>query len=134
MAKNTKPLETVSPESEDKAEETAAAAALNKQLDGVQAELAAARAEIEELAAKLVAAESEKEAFARELTALRSNGAEAAATDSREKLLVRTASGREFWRGGLLFDGQWQEVRRADVGETAWARITGEPALQTKEA
>ncbi|WP_173020701.1 hypothetical protein [Kingella kingae] len=47
---------------------------------------------------------------------------------------VRTANGAEFWRGGVLFNGEWREVSRAEVGETAWARITDEPALIIKQA
>lgn len=53
-------------------------------------------------------------------------------SDTRESVWVRSASGAEFWRGGVLFDGEWQQVKRADVGDTAWQRITSEPALQIK--
>lgn len=55
-------------------------------------------------------------------------------SDTRESVWVRTASGADFWRGGVLFDGEWQEVKRETVGETAWQRITSEPALQIKQA
>ncbi|WP_038321618.1 hypothetical protein [Kingella kingae] len=55
-------------------------------------------------------------------------------TDTRESVQVRTANGAEFWRGGVLFNGEWREVSRAEVGETAWARITDEPALIIKQA
>lgn len=49
-----------------------------------------------------------------------------------DTMWVKTASGAEFWRGGVLFNGDWREVKRADVGDTAWQRILAEPALQTK--
>ncbi|MDK4527094.1 hypothetical protein QG034_09595 [Kingella kingae] len=55
-------------------------------------------------------------------------------TDTRKSVQVRTANGAEFWRGGVLFNGEWHEVKRAEVGETAWARITDEPALMIKQA
>ncbi|MDK4555637.1 hypothetical protein QG071_05970 [Kingella kingae] len=55
-------------------------------------------------------------------------------TDTRKSVQVRTANGAEFWRGGVLFNGEWREVSRAEVGETAWARITQEPALMIKQA
>ncbi|MDO4434394.1 MAG: hypothetical protein Q4B82_07435 [Alysiella sp.] len=55
-------------------------------------------------------------------------------SDTRESVWVRSASGADFWRGGVLFDGEWQEVKRETVGETAWQRITSEPALQIKQA
>lgn len=51
-----------------------------------------------------------------------------------DTLLVRTAHGTTFWRGGILFNGDWQTVKRAEVGETAWQRIIAEPILQTKQA
>lgn len=54
--------------------------------------------------------------------------------DSREALRVRAAKGKELWRGGVLFTDQWQVVKRAEVGETAWQRIVDEPALQREEA
>ncbi|STZ75563.1 hypothetical protein [Bergeriella denitrificans] len=138
MAKNTKPTETQAPVPEEKTEALSAqelATAVKDQAADVQAELAAARAEIDELTAKLTDAEDEKEALARELRALRSQADKAdKKADSREALLVRAAKGKELWRGGVLFTDQWQTVKRAEVGETAWARITGEPALERKEA
>lgn len=48
-------------------------------------------------------------------------------------LWLRTAHGAPFWRGGLLFDGQWREVRRDNTDETAWRRILAEPMLQRRE-
>ncbi len=132
MAKNTKPTEDQTPAPGSKPEEQTPA---HEQAADVQAELAAARAEIDELTAKLAAAENEKEALARELHALRGQTGKAdKKADSREALLVRAAKGKELWRGGVLFNDQWQTVKRAEVGETAWARITDEPALERKEA
>ena len=55
-------------------------------------------------------------------------------TTRAKSVQVRTANGAEFWRGGVLFNGEWREVKRAEVGETAWARITDEPALMIKQA
>lgn len=131
MAKNTKAVETAA---EVKQEELTAEAALQQKLDEAQAELAAAREENEDLAAKLAEAEDGKEALARELAALRGQSAKAdTATDSREALRVRAAKGKELWRGGVLFTDQWQEIKRAEVGETAWQRIVDEPALQREE-
>lgn len=47
---------------------------------------------------------------------------------------VRSTDGGEFWRGGVLFNGAWQTVYRAEVGEEAWQRIVNEPRLRIKSA
>ena len=47
---------------------------------------------------------------------------------------ARSADGGEFWRGGVLFNGAWQTVYRAEVGEEAWQRIVNEPRLRIKAA
>lgn len=47
-----------------------------------------------------------------------------------DRILVRTVHAAGFWRGGLLFTQEWQEVNRAEVGKIAWERIINEPALQ----
>lgn len=134
MTKNAKKEVNAAATAEPKPEDLSVEAVLQQKLDEAQAELAAARAEIEDLAAKLAEAEDSKEAFARELVALRSQAEKVdAKTDSREALRVRTAKGKELWRGGVLFNDQWQVVKRAEVGETAWQRIVDEPALQREE-
>lgn len=55
-------------------------------------------------------------------------------SDTRESVWVRSASGADFWRCGILFTSEWQEVKRAEINATAWQRITSEPALQIKQA
>lgn len=55
-------------------------------------------------------------------------------SDTRESVWVRSASGTDFWRCGILFTSEWQEVKRAEINATAWQRITSEPALQIKQA
>ncbi|MRN38937.1 hypothetical protein CRG49_010505 [Neisseria sp. N95_16] len=134
MTKNVKKEVNVAATAETKPEDLGVEAVLQQKLDEAQAELAAARAEIEDLTAKLAEAEDGKEALARELAALRGQSVKAdTATDSREALRVRAAKGKELWRGGVLFTDQWQVVKRAEVGETAWQRIVDEPALQREE-
>lgn len=134
MTKTVKKEVNVAATAETKPEDLGVEAVLQQKLDEAQAELAAARAEIEDLTGKLAEAEDGKEALARELVALRGQSAKAdAATDSREALRVRAAKGKELWRGGVLFTDQWQEIKRAEVGETAWQRIVDEPALQREE-
>lgn len=53
-------------------------------------------------------------------------------SDTRESVWVRSASGADFWRCGILFTSEWREVKRAEINATAWQRITSEPALQIK--
>ena len=55
-------------------------------------------------------------------------------TDPRQSIAAMSANGDEFWRGGLLFNGAWQTVYRAEVGEEAWQRIVNEPRLRIKSA
>lgn len=132
MTKNTK---TVAATTEVKPEELAVEVVLQQKLDETQAELAAARTEIEDLTAQLAEVDGDKEALARELFELRQQGKKNdVKADSREALRVRAAKGKELWRGGVLFTDQWQLVKRAEVGETAWQRIVDEPALQREEA
>ena len=54
--------------------------------------------------------------------------------DPRQAILACSADGVEFWRGGVLFNGAWQTVYRAAVGEEAWQRIVNEPRLRIKAA
>lgn len=131
MTKNTK---TVAATTEVKPEELAVEVVLQQKLDETQAELAAARTEIEDLTAQLAEVDGDKEALARELFELRQQGKKNdVKADSREALRVRALKGKELWRGGVLFTDQWQVVKRAEVGETAWQRIVDEPALQREE-
>lgn len=102
-------------------------AALKQELDKAQAELSA-------LKEQLAAAESAKAAAERELEALRKQADKPAKSGNPNKRLVRTASGREFWRAGEKFDGEWREIDRTVIGDEEWQRIIDEPALQTKEA
>lgn len=131
MTKNTK---TVAATTEVKPEELAVEVVLQQKLDETQAELAAARTEIEDLTAQLAEVDGDKEALARELFELRQQGKKNdVKADSRKALRVRALKGKELWRGGVLFTDQWQVVKRAEVGETAWQRIVDEPALQREE-
>ncbi|HEZ7271114.1 TPA: hypothetical protein WJI57_000018 [Neisseria meningitidis] len=129
MAKtNNKPetAETAAPSFED----------IKAELDAVQAELAAARNDVEMLTTALEKAEDDKKALSAELAELKVQHTQRAAdtlADSRDVMLVSTgADGKEFWRGGLLFDGGWREVKRAEVGEAVWKAICAEPMLQRK--
>lgn len=83
---------------------------------------------------ELAQIQSEKQDLLAQIAALKNAKQPETASDTRESILARSASGREFWRGGVLFDGDWREVKRGEVGETAWQRITSEPALQIKQA
>lgn len=102
-------------------------AALKQELDKAQAELSALKEQLAAESAKAKAAESE-------LEALRKQADKPAKPGNPNKRLVRTASGREFWRAGVKFDGEWREIDRTVIGDEAWQRIIDEPALQTKEA
>ena len=55
-------------------------------------------------------------------------------SDPRQSIEAMSANGDEFWRGGVLFNGAWQTVYRAEVGEEAWQRIVSEPRLRIKAA
>lgn len=91
------------------------------------AELAKVRAAYDEKCAECDSLKSE-------LAALKQNQqqSENVPSDTRESVCVRSANGAEFWRGGVLFNGDWREIKRADMDETAWQRIVSEPALQIK--
>lgn len=102
-------------------------AALKQELDKAQAELSALKEQLAAESAKAKAAE-------RELDALRKQVDKPAKSGNPNKRLVRTASGREFWRAGEKFDAEWREIDRTVIGDEAWQRIIDEPALQTKEA
>lgn len=54
--------------------------------------------------------------------------------DPRQIIEAMSASGVEFWRGGVLFNHEWQRIERAEVGEEAWQRIVNEPRLRIKAA
>ena len=54
--------------------------------------------------------------------------------DPRQAILACSADGVEFWRGGVLFNHEWQRFERAAVGEEAWQRIVNEPRLRIKAA
>ena len=54
--------------------------------------------------------------------------------DPRQIIEAMSANGDEFWRGGVLFNGAWQTVYRAEVGDEAWQRIVNEPRLRIKAA
>lgn len=54
--------------------------------------------------------------------------------DPRQAIEAMSADGTEFWRGGVLFNHEWQRIERAEVGEEAWQRIVNEPRLRIKAA
>ena len=130
-AKNTEDLEQIGE------------AGVGADVEKIQAELNAlktvheeAQAKIEALTVELAKADEEKQAISHELAELKAEHTKRAAdalADSRDVMLVSTgADGKEFWRGGLLFDGGWREVKRAEVGEAVWKAICAEPMLQRK--
>ena len=90
----------------------------------------------ERIKGALAKAEEDKKALSAELAELKAQHTQRAAdslADSRDVMLVSTgADGKEFWRGGLLFDGGWREVKRAEVGEAGGKAICAEPMLQRK--
>lgn len=101
--------------------------ALREELANLQAAYAAQTAELAQV-------QSDKQDLQAQLIALKAQKQpeKQKTQDTRESVWVRSANGAEFWRGGVLFNGDWREIKRADVGETAWQRITSEPALQIK--
>lgn len=121
MAKTTENIETV--ESPDIVNEVQA------QLDAVKAELAVVIAENERLKAEISGLSAQLAQVPAEATL------ESTQPAGREddEMLVCAANGTEFWRCGILFTGQWQIVKRADVGEEAWERILDEAMLKTKK-
>ena len=91
------------------------------------------QAENQALREELAQVQYEKQELLAQIAALQtSKQPEKTTQDTRESVWVKTANGAEFWRSGVLFNGEWREVKRVDVGDTAWQRITSEPALQTK--
>lgn len=138
MAKNT-PQTPTQPENEaDKVEQSAttpeqeAQAALQAENTALQAEITALR----EANAALTAERDEAQA-----ALLAAQQAVSAPTqpkkpdaDPRQIIEAMSANGDEFWRGGVLFNGAWQTVYRAEVGEEAWQRIVNEPRLRIKAA
>ena len=138
MAKNT-PQTPTQPENEaDKVEQSAttpeqeAQAALQAENTALQAEITALR----EANAALTAERDEAQA-----ALLAAQQAVSAPTqpkkpdaDPRQIIEAMSANGDEFWRGGVLFNGAWQTVYRAEVGDEAWQRIVNEPRLRIKAA
>lgn len=98
--------------------------ALREELADLQAAYAAQ-------AAELVQAQSDKQDLQAQLNAQK-QPEQQKAQDTRESVWVKTANGAEFWRGGVLFNGDWREVKRGEVDESAWQRIVSEPALHIK--
>ena len=138
MAKNT-PQTPTQPENEaDKVGQSAttpeqeAQAALQAENAALQAEITALR----EANAALTAERDEAQA-----TLLAAQQAVSAPTqpkkpdaDPRQIIEAMSANGDEFWRGGVLFNHEWQRIERAAVGEEAWQRIVNEPRLRIKAA
>lgn len=114
------PAQTVSPEQAENQ-------ALREELAQMKTDYAAQTAELAQV-------QYEKQELLAQIAALQTSKQPEKPTtqDTRESVWVKTANGAEFWRSGVLFNGEWREVKRVDVGDTAWQRITSEPALQTK--
>jgi len=107
----------------------------------LQAENAALQAEITALREANAALTAERNAAQAALLAAQQVAAQASATqpenpdaDPRQAILACSADGVEFWRGGVLFNHEWQRIERAAVGEEAWQRIVNEPRLRIKAA
>lgn len=109
---------------------------IQAELNALKAVYEEAQAKIEALTLELAKANEEKQAIFHELAELKAEHTKRAAdalAESRDVMLVSTGvDGKEFWRAGILFNGEWREVKRAEVGEKAWAAICAEPALQRK--
>lgn len=138
MAKNT-PQTPTQPENEaDKVEQSAttpeqeAQAALQAENTALQAEITALR----EANAALQAARDEAQTalLAAQQAASVPTQPKKPDADPRQIIEAMSANGDEFWRGGVLFNGAWQTVYRAEVGEEAWQRIVNEPRLRIKAA
>ena len=87
------------------------------------------------------ASTAERDAAHAALLAAQQAAAQASATqpenpdaDPRQAILACSADGVEFWRGGVLFNHEWQRIERAAVGEAAWQRMVNEPRLRIKSA
>ena len=140
MAKNT-PQTPTQPENEaDKVEQSATTPEQEAQA-ALQAENAALQAEITALREANAALTAERDAAQAALLAAQQAAAQASATqpenpdaDPRQAILACSADGVEFWRGGVLFNHEWQRIERAEVGDEAWQRIVNEPRLRIKSA
>jgi len=140
MAKNT-PETPTQPENEaDKVEQSATTPEQEAQA-ALQAENAALQAEITALREENAALQAARDEAQTALLAAQQAAAQASATqpenpdaDLRQAILACSADGVEFWRGGVLFNHEWQRIERAEVGEEAWQRIVNEPRLRIKAA
>lgn len=96
------------------------------QIEALQAELAEAQAENEKLRAENAALVADHAAL---LSQLKAAAAEVRPAIESKRISVKTADGKEFWRGGVLFGAEAVIVDKADIGEEAFARILAEPRL-----
>ena len=143
MAKNT-PQTPTQPENEDEAlaqNSTSPEQAQQETLQLQDAANAALLAEITALREANAALTAERDAAQAALLAAQQAAAQASATqpenpdaDPRQAILACSADGVEFWRGGVLFNHEWQRIERAAVGEAAWQRMVNEPRLRIKSA
>ena len=140
MAKNT-PETPTQPENEaDKVGQSATTPEQEAQA-ALQAENAALQAEITALREANAALTAERDAAQAALLAAQQAAAQASATqpenpdaDPRQAIEAMSADGTEFWRGGVLFNHEWQRIERAAVSEESWQRIVNEPRLRIKSA
>ena len=142
MAKNT-PQTPTQPENEDEAlaqNPNSSEQAQQETQQPQDAENAALQAEITALREANAALTVERDAAQAALLAAQQAAAQATATqpetpaDPRQIIEAMSANGDEFWRGGVLFNHEWQRIERAAVGEEAWQRIVNEPRLRIKAA
>ena len=143
MAKNT-PETPTQPENETEAlaqNPTSPEQAQQETLQLQDAANAALQAEITALREANAALTAERNAAQAALLAAQQAAAQASATqpekpdaDPRQAIEAMSADGTEFWRGGVLFNHEWQRIERAEVGEEAWQRIVNEPRLRIKAA
>jgi len=141
MAKNT-PQTPTQPENEDEAlaqNPNSSEQAQQETQQQQDAENAALQAEITALREANAALTTERDAAQAALLAAQQATAQASATqpenpdaDPRQAILACSADGVEFWRGGVLFNHEWQRIERAAVGEAAWQRMVNEPRLRIK--
>jgi len=141
MAKNTAKNQT-QPENEDEALAQNPNSPEQTQQETQQqqdAENAALQAEITALREANAVLKAERDAAQAALLAAQQAASaptqpETTPSDPRQSIEAMSANGDEFWRGGVLFNGAWQTVYRAEVGEEAWQRIVNEPRLRIKAA
>lgn len=141
MAKNTAKNQT-QPENEDEALAQNPNSPEQTQQETQQqqdAENAALQAEITALREANAVLKAERDAAQAALLAAQQAASaptqpETTPSDLRQSIEAMSANGDEFWRGGVLFNGAWQTVYRAEVGEEAWQRIVNEPRLRIKAA